>query len=78
MKQVRKGVVLRREDLHIFEVDPSLMTHVPQDVSDSDQARIIQNRWEYLSWMHKHFSNKTLLLSKITEASPEGPIQTDH
>jgi len=73
MKQVRKGVVLRREDLHVFEVDPSLMTRVPQDVTDPEQTRIVRNRWEYLDWMHRHFAHKTVLLSEVTDAPAHGP-----
>jgi len=78
MKQVRKGVVLRREDLHVFEVDPALMTRVPQDVTDTEQTRIVRNRWEYLDWMHRHFAQNTLLLSAVTEAPAHGPGQAAH
>lgn len=73
MKQVRKGVVLRREDLHVFEVDPSLMTRVPQDVSDAEQARIVRNRLEYLDWMHRHFAQRTILLSEVADVPAHGP-----
>ncbi|MCX7622920.1 MAG: hypothetical protein RMK01_02330 [Thermomicrobium sp.] len=78
MKQVRKGVVLRREDLHVFEVDPALMSRVPQDVTDIEQARIVKNRWEYLDWMHRHFAHKTVLLSEVTAAPSQGPGQAGH
>lgn len=78
MKQVRKGVVLRREDLHVFEVDPALMTRVPQDVTDTEQARIVRNRWDYLDWMHRHFAQSTILLSAVTEAPSHGPGQAAH
>jgi len=78
MKQVRKGVVLRREDLHVFEVDPALMTRVPQDVTDAEQARIVKNRWDYLEWMHRHFAHVTVLLSDAAGASPHGPGQSGH
>ncbi len=78
MKQIRQGVVLRREDLHVFEVDPTLMTRVLQDVNDVDQARIVRNRWEYLDWMHRHFAHKTILLSAVTDAPPHGPEPSSH
>lgn len=78
MKQIRQGVVLRREDLHVFEVDPTLMTRVPQDVNDVDQARIVRNRWEYLDWMHRDFAHKTILLSAVTDAPPHGPEPSSH
>jgi len=78
MKEVRKGVVLRREDLHVFEVDPSMMTRVPQDVTDREQTLIVRNRWEYLDWMHRHFAHKTIVLSEVSDAPSHGPGQVSH
>ena len=54
-------VVVRRFE-HVYEVDPALMTeHVhQQNIPNWEFNRIVENRWEYLAWMHDHFADSVL------------------
>ena len=56
---VADGVVMRFE--HVYEVDPELMRRFhQQDMAAWDTLRLVDNRWEHLDWMHKHFADEVL------------------
>jgi hypothetical protein len=58
--RVTDGVVSRFE--HVLEVDPALMSeHVrQQDLPNWDVHRIVESRWEHLTWMHHHFADSVI------------------
>lgn len=63
---VAPGVVMRYE--HIYEVDPSLMTVVPQhSMLEWDTLRIVGSRHDYLGWMHAHFADRVLSAAELEE-----------
>ncbi len=58
-RRVTDGVVMRLD--HVYEVDPGLMHEFPQqDLEVWDTKRIVDSRWEYLDWMHKHFADEVI------------------
>jgi len=58
-RRVSDGVVMRFD--HIYEVDPELMEHFPQqDLAAWDSKRIVDSRWEHLAWIHDHFADSVL------------------
>ncbi|WP_286884915.1 hypothetical protein [Aneurinibacillus sp. UBA3580] len=44
----------------IYRVDPARMKQVHQDVSDTEQRKIIRDRVSYLEWMQHHFAKKVV------------------
>ena len=58
-RRVSEDVVMRFE--HVYEVDPALMQHFPQqDLAAWDTQRIVESRWEHLDWMHTHFADEVI------------------
>lgn len=51
-------VVIERFD-HVFEVDPALMqdTVKQHDMPAWDTKRIMDARWDYIAWMHRHWAD---------------------
>jgi hypothetical protein len=58
-RPVADGVVMRLD--HVYEVDPALMRHFPQQqMAVWDSERIVASRWEHLDWIHDHFADSVL------------------
>jgi hypothetical protein len=75
-RQVTDEVVMRFD--HVYEVDPALMQHFPQqDLGAWDTTRIVESRWEHLDWMHKHFADEVISTGLASETGfgggPEEP-----
>jgi hypothetical protein len=65
-RPVSDGVVMRFD--HIYEIDPALMQHFPQqDLAAWDSKRIVDSRWEHLDWMHDHFADAVILAGEPSE-----------
>jgi hypothetical protein len=65
-RRVTDEVVMRLD--HVYEVDPALMQHFPQqDLAVWDTERIVESRWEHLDWMHDHFADGVILAGQPSE-----------
>jgi hypothetical protein len=75
-QRITDTVVMRFD--HVYEVDPELMTvHTPQQhIPAWDTLRIVDSRWDHLSWMHDHFADSVIsgeeLLEEIEAEKKEG------
>lgn len=58
-RRVTDTVVMRFD--HVYEVDPALMRHFPQQEMPAwDTRRIVEGRTDHLEWMHGHFADAVL------------------
>ena len=65
-RRVTDQVVMRLD--HIYEVDPDLMQHFPQqDTAVWDTERIVASRWDHLDWMHAHFADSVISAGLASE-----------
>ncbi|MEA2673178.1 MAG: hypothetical protein QOI92_370 [Chloroflexota bacterium] len=66
-RRITEDVVMRVD--HVYEVDPALMQHFPQqDLATWDIKRIVDSRWEHLDWMHDHFADEVILAGEPPDA----------
>jgi hypothetical protein len=63
-RRIKHDVVMRFD--HVYEVDPDLMQHYPQqDLPAWDTHRIVDSRWEHLAWMHQHFADRVVSVAEL-------------
>jgi hypothetical protein len=63
-RRITDDVVMRFD--HVYEVDPDKMAiFAQQDLPAWDTHRIIDSRWDHLTWMHQHFADKVLGMSDL-------------
>lgn len=64
-RRITDDVVMRFD--HVYEVDPDKMSVYPQqDLPAWDTHRIIESRWDHLTWMHQHFASKLLGMKDLS------------
>jgi hypothetical protein len=69
-QRITDTVVMHFE--HVYEVDPELMRHTPQQPMPAwDTHRIVDSRWEHLDWMHDHFADEVLLAGEGSDITPD-------
>jgi hypothetical protein len=75
-RRVTDVVVERFE--HVYEVDPALMTRVPQqNLANWDVHRIVESRWEHLRWMHDHWADSLVHPSELIRELEEEEGQSE-
>jgi hypothetical protein len=69
-KRITADVIMRFDD--VYEVDPAKMTIIEQqDMPAWDTLRIVDSRWEHLTWMHDHWADAVLIAEDIGEGGPD-------